>query len=560
MPGMMMTELPPGRQDQLRGGSMDEVTGAYQAYREAGWWRDETFLDDLRRHVLERPGKTAVIGHNAVTGRTDKVGYAELARVADQMACGLVGLGVRPGEYVCVLLPDCWEMLPLTLACIRAGVRVAPVPPEYRRAEMEYVFGLTGARLFITAAEVAGARPADTALALSRGGGLPGRVVVLGEGRPAGALSFAGHFLAAHDDPEAVLAGRGLGPDEPFLLMFTSGTTGTTKAPVHSQNTLYAEIRGYAGALGFDHTLVNTTAHSNMYRAGLVTRLLTSLVLGGTAVCLDAWDPAASLELIAAHGVTTFYGSPHFVRELLAAARSRSPRATRLASIVSGSAPVPPQLLEEVRASLGVRMFSLWGMTENGAVTCTRPGDPEDWPAHSDGRPTGGMEIRVDPVPGLDDGSGALRVRGPAQCLGYYQQDEAYAAELDADGWFNTGDLARADGRGGIRLTGRAKDIIIYKSGNLPVAEIEAVLAKHPDVAEVALIGIPDPATDERVCAVVTAAGGSPPTLAGLRDHLRGAGISDWCWPGQLEVVEAMPRTPMGKIRKADLRARYAAP
>jgi cyclohexanecarboxylate-CoA ligase len=341
--------------------------------------------------------------------------------------------------------------------------------------------------------------------------------------------------------------------------MFTSGTTGTTKAVLHSQNTLYAEIRGYTEALGFDHTLVNTTAHSNMYRAGLVTRLLAALVLGGTSVCLDTWDPAASLELMARHGVTTFYGSPHYLRELLAAARSSPPQLTRLASVVSGSAPVPPQLIDEVRETLGVRMFALWGMTENGAVTCTRPDDPEDWPAHSDGRPTGGMEIRIDPLPDLDDGTGLLWVRGPAQCLGYYKQDDIYAADLDPDGWFNTGDLVRDDGRGGIRMTGRAKDIIIYRSSNLPVAEVEAVLAKHPKVADVALIGIPEPATDEQVCAVVTAAGGSPPTLAELRDFLRDAGISDWCWPERLEVLDDMPRTPMGKIRKADLRKRYAA-
>jgi cyclohexanecarboxylate-CoA ligase len=535
---------------------MNDVTQAHQAYYRAGWWRDETFLDDLERHAREQPGKPAVVGHNPATGRTDTIDYAELSRLTDRMARGLVNLGVRPGECIGVLLPDYPEMLPLALACVKAGVRIVPVPPEFGRAEMEFAFRLTDTRLLITATEVFGKRTADTALALSRDIGLPERIVVLGDDRPPGTLSFAEQFLT---DSDGELADRRLGPDEPFVVMFTSGTTGTTKAPVHSQNTLYAEIRGYAGALGFDQTLVNTTAHSNMYRAGLVTRLLTALVLGGTAVCLDTWDPAASLELIARHGVTTFYGSPHFVRELLAAARSRPPQATQLASIVSGSAPVPPQLLDEVRAALGVRMFTLWGMTENGAVTCTQPSDPEDWPTRSDGRPTGGMEIRIDPVDGQEEGAGALWVRGPAQCLGYYKQDDIYAAELDADGWFHTGDLVRDDGRGGIRMMGRTKDIIIYKSGNLPVAEIEAVLGKHPKVADVALIGIPDPATDERVCAVVTAAAGSPPTLAELRDFLRDAGISEWCWPEQLEVLDEMPRTPMGKIRKADLRKRYAA-
>lgn len=538
---------------------------AHQAYYRAGWWRAETFLDDLDRHARERPGKTAVVGHHLATGRTDMIDYAELSRVADRMARGLVNLAVRPGECVGVLLPDSWEMLPLALACIKAGVRIVPIPPEFGRAEMEFALRLTDARLLITATELWGGHPAEVALTLSRDIGLPERIVVSGEDRPPGTLSFAEQFLTEDGLSEGVLAGRRLGPDEPFVILFTSGTTGTTKAPVHSQNTLYAEIRGYTGALGFDQTLVNTTAHSNMYRAGLVTRLLAALVLGGTSVCLDTWDPAASLELIARHGVTTFYGSPHFVRELLAAARSRPPRATDLASIVSGSAPVPPQLLDEVRAALGVRMFALWGMTENGAVTCTRPADPEDWPTRSDGRPTGGMEIRIDPVAGLDKGEGALWVRGPAQCLGYYKQDDIYAAELDADGWFNTGDLVRDDGRGGIRMIGRTKDIIIYKSGNVPVAEIEAVLGKHPKVADVALIGIPDPATDERICAVVTAASGVsgvagvPPTLAELRDFLRDAGISEWYWPAQLEVLDDMPRTPMGKIRKADLRKRYAA-
>lgn len=532
---------------------------AHQAYYQAGWWRDETFLDDLDRHARERPGKTAVAGHNLATGRTDKIDYAELSRMTDRMARGLVNLAVRPGECVGVLLPDNWEMLPLALACIKAGVRIVPIPPEFGRAEMEFALRLTDARLLITATELWGGRPAEVALTLSRDIGLPERIVVSGDDRPPGTLSFAEQFLTEDELSEGELAGRRLGPDDPFVILFTSGTTGTTKAPVHSQNTLYAEIRGYTEALGFDQTLVNTTAHSNMYRAGLVTRLLTALVLGGTAVCLDTWDPAASLELIARHGVTTFYGSPHFVRELLAAARARPARATDLASIVSGSAPVPPQLLDEVRAALGVRMFSLWGMTENGAVTCTQPADPEDWPTRSDGRPTGGMEIRIDPVAGLDKGEGALWVRGPAQCLGYYKQDDIYAAELDADGWFNTGDLVRDDGRGGIRMIGRTKDIIIYQSGNVPVAEIEAVLGKHPKVADVALIGIPDPATDERICAVVTAPAGSPPTLAELRDFLRDAGIGKWYWPEQLEVLDDMPRTPMGKIRKADLRKRYAA-
>jgi cyclohexanecarboxylate-CoA ligase len=169
------------------------------------------------------------------------------------------------------------------------------------------------------------------------------------------------------------------------------------------------------------------------------------------------------------------------------------------------------------------------------------------------------MEIRIDPIAGRSDGAGPLWVRGPAQCLGYYKRDEAYAADLDDEGWFNTGDLARDDGRGGIRIVGRTKDIIIYRSANVPVLDIETVLGRHAKVRDVALVGIADPAVDERVCAVVTASGPEPPTLEELRDFLRDAGVSSWCWPERLEVVEAMPRTPTGKIKKIELRKRYAA-
>lgn len=526
-------------------------------YREDGWWRDATFLDDLRRNVAERPGKTALVGRLVAKGQTDVIDYAELSRLTGSIVRGLADLDVQPGEFISVHLHDCWEMLPLTLACLAAGVKIATLPPQYRVAELEYILGLTGARLFITTAELHGGRPAEVAMTLAGKLGLPEQVAVVGSGGPPRALSFEEHFLARPDRHEAAQASPGTDPDEPFLLLFTSGTTGENKAAMHSQNTLYAGIRGYAEALGLDDTLVAMTPHTNMHYAGLATTMLTCLALGGTAVCADDADSAASLELIEQHGVTLFYAAPLYVRALLAAQRGHPRDISSLRYVVSGSAPIPPQLIEEVHDTLGVRMFSLWGMTENGAVTVTRPADPQDWPASSDGSPTGGMEVRIDPLAGQADGVGVLRVRGPAQCLSYYKREDVYAADLDPDGWFNTGDLAKDDGRGGIRISGRVKDIIIHRAFNVPANVIEEMLGKHPKVADVALIGIPDADVGERVCAVVTAAGDSPPTLGELRDYMRDTGITSWWWPERLEVIEAMPRTAMGKIRKIDLRKRF---
>jgi cyclohexanecarboxylate-CoA ligase len=382
-------------------------------------------------------------------------------------------------------------------------------------------------------------------------------IVVLGDGAPPGTLSFDGDFLAHAPANADDLTGRELPPDDPYLILFTSGTTGDPKGALHSQNTLYAGIRAYQDVLGMDDSLVKASPHTNMHYVGFVQNLLTPLALGGTAVVPGVWDPALYLEMFERHGVTFFYAGPGFVAQLLQAQRARPRDVGSLRYIVSGSAPVPPTLVQEVRETLGVPLYSLWGMTENGPVTMTRRDDPPDWAARSDGRPTGGMQVRIDPLPGSPDGSGPLWVRGPAQCLGYYKNEQAYAADLDEDGWFNTGDLARDDGRGGIRITGRTKDVIMHTSFNVPVSDVENVLIAHPKVAEIALIGIPDEAVVERVCAVVVPVG-DPPELPELIDFLREAGVGELYLPELLELVDTLPRTATGKVRKVELRERFA--
>ena len=529
-----------------------------ERYRRDGWWREETFLDDLRRHAERSPDKMALIARPASGAPDQAFSYRDIADATDRFARALLGLGVRPGEYVGIHLPDYWEMLPLALACIQIGARISPLMPTFRRRELELAARTTGMRVFITVAEHSGNRPADTMLDIATRVPTVEHVVVIGAGRPDGTLSFDDDFLpGGRDIDESGLTGHELAPDEPYLILFTSGTTGDPKGASHSQNTLYAGIRAYALVLGMDDSLVKASPHTNMHYVGFVQNLLTPLVLGGTAVVPGVWDPALYLEMMEDHGVTFFYGGPGFVAQLLHAQQARPRDVSRLRYIVAGSAPVPPTLVEEVTDTLGVPLYSLWGMTENGPVTMTRRDDPPDWAAHSDGRPTGGMQVRIDPMPGTEDGSGPLWVRGPAQCLGYYKNEAAYAADLDSDGWFGTGDLARDDGRGGIRITGRTKDIIMHTSFNVPVADIENVLIRHPAVAEIALIGIPDTDVVERICAVVVPKGDAP-TLDELIAYLREAGVGELYLPEFLEVTGTLPRTATGKVRKVELRERYA--
>jgi cyclohexanecarboxylate-CoA ligase len=532
---------------------------AREQYRRDGWWRDATFLDDLRRHAAAQPDKAAVIACRTPSTPAETVTYAQIAAATDRFSHALLALDVKPGEFVGVHIPDYWEMLPLALAAIQIGARIAPLMPNFRRRELELAARITGMRVFITVAEQDGTRPADTMLDIATRVPALEHIIVMGAGGPAGTLSFERDFLAgAHGDP-AVLTGRELAADEPYLILFTSGTTGAPKGALHSQNTLYAGIRGYQTTLDLDSTLVKSSPHTNMHYVGLVQKLLTPLVLGGTAVAPGSWDGDLQLDMFERHRVTMLYAGPPLIPPLLRAQQARPRDTSSLRYIVAGSAPVPPSLVEQVHQTFGVPLYSLWGMTENGPVTMTRPGDPPEWAAHSDGRPTGGMQVRIDPLPGRSDGAGPLWVRGPAQCLGYYRSEAAYAEDLDGDGWFHTGDLARDDGRGGIRIAGRTKDIIMHFGINVPVLDVENVLLTHPRVAEIALIGIPDEAVVERIWAVVVPpADAGPPSLAGLNDFLRGEGVSELYLPERLEVVDAMPRTATGKIRKVELRQRFA--
>jgi cyclohexanecarboxylate-CoA ligase len=533
-------------------------------YRRRGWWRDETFLDDLRRHTRDHPGKTAVVARR-VTDRGDArtFDYAELSRLTDRCASALVELGVGPGDTVAVQLTNGWELTVLALGCLRAGARICPMLPVYRRRELETMLGLTEARVFITLAEHDGDALGELGMKLAATLPSLAHVAVADGPGPKGALDLHEHFF---DTPwERSHAGdldaRELSPDEPYLTLFTSGTTGEPKGVQHSQNTLYAAIRGEAEVFGLDDSHVISMVASYTHYTGFVRGMLMPVSLGGTMVFQDSHDGPAMLDLLARYGVTFLYAPPHYLRLLLDAQHAEPRDLPALRWLVSGSAPIPPRYVEEVGDAFGVRLFSLWGMSENGAVTISRPDDPEDWAAHSDGSPISDMEYRIDPIPDQPDGAGLLWVRGPTQCLGYYRREELYAAQLDDDGWFNTGDLARHDGRGGIRITGREKDTVFRNGFFVPVTVLEELISRHPAVREATVIGLPvGEGADQMICAIVVPSGSAaePITLDEVRRLLREAGMTELYWPERLEIVGQLPKTPTGKVRKVELKERFA--
>ncbi|MBP2334914.1 cyclohexanecarboxylate-CoA ligase [Saccharothrix coeruleofusca] len=536
-------------------------------YLAQGWWRaDETLVDDLRRAAREHPDRTAVVVWHTDGRPKESLTYAELERRVERIAAGLAGLGVARGDVVTLQLPNSWQLLATSLACFRIGAVAGPVLPIMRKRELSFMTGLTGSSVYIGPARHRGFSHAQLSAEVADEVPTIRHRVLVGlaeesEDAPglAGALDFDTALLGEPGAEGAVFGdtgGREARPDDLAYVMFTSGTTGEPKGVMHSHNTLHATNRMQIDALHLTGDEVTAMGSPTTHNAGWTWNFTMPLLLGATCVHIDNWDADLMLRVLEEEKVTFFMGAPPFLVDLIDRQRAQRRDLSHLAVFATGSAPIPPVLVEQARDVLGCRLYALWGMTENGAPTITRPEDPEMRAAESDGSPVPGMEVRIvgqdgGPVP--PGGTGRLQVRGATQCLGYFRRPEVYADNVTDDGWFDTGDLARDDGHGGIRIAGREKDVISRGGEKVPVVEVEAALLRHPRIKDVAVVGYPDDRLGERACAVVVPQG-EPPRLPDLREHLDALGMAKQYWPERVEHATELPKTPSGKVQKFKLR------
>ncbi|MBQ1033145.1 AMP-binding protein [Micromonospora sp. C97] len=542
-----------------------ETSTAVRRLQPAGPHDDRTMLDHLREAVARHPQRSAVICWHADGRATERLTYAQLGATVERLAAGLAKLGVRRGEVVTLQLPNSWQLVALALACARIGAVAGPVAPIMRRRELEFMTRLTESPVYVGAASYRGFSYDEMSAEVAAAVPSLRHRVLIGEPSTPGALDFDADLLnrAWEDDvPPGELDGREAGPDDLAQVMFTSGTTGEPKGVMHSHRTLYAINQRQIEVLGLTSDEVTAMGSPTTLQGGYTWNFVMPLLLGASAVQLDTWDPALMLRIFEAERVTFFYGAPTFLSDLIHEQRRSGRDVGALKAFGTGSAPVPPVLVEEAREVLGCRVYAVWGMTENGCVTVTRPEDPPMRAAESDGTPVPGMEIRiVDEKTGrpVEKGEvGRLQVRGDNQCLGYYRRPNLYRQSLTPDGWFDTGDLARDDGHGGIRMVGRLKDVIVRGAEKVPVVEVEAALLRHPAIREAAVVGYPDPRLGERACAVIVP-DGEAPSLDELRAHLTELGMAKPYWPERISAVDELPKTPSGKVQKFVLRERLKA-
>jgi cyclohexanecarboxylate-CoA ligase len=516
----------------MEGVALDDRRIALERAR--GVWPERVATDYLDRWVAEKPDATALVAWRLEEEAETRLTYRELAARVSAAAAALERAGVRQGDVVSVQLPNWWQFVVLYLATVRLGAVTNALMPIFRHRELSFMLRQAGARVFVAPERFRGFD--HGALARQLAGEIPNMQLLDLDICDCGAAG-------------ALEQGAKLRPNDVTQLLYTSGTTGESKGVLHTSNTLLGAVLEFAKFMKLGTEDVIFMPSPLAHQLGFCYGMLMPLALGVPFVLTDIWRAPRAAQLIEANGATFCFAATPFLADLIERNRSLG----RMRVFASSGTTIPPAIVEAARAKLGIAVAASWGMTECASITITPPdGSRAD---SSDGRAIANGEVRIVGEDGCEAPRGeigALQVRGASLFVGYLKRPQLY--RLDADGWFDTGDLARMDEAGYIRICGRSKDVIIRGGENIPVVEVEAALYRMPQVADAALVAMPDPRLQERACAFVTLKPGQALDLAALGRHLAAEGFSKHFWPERLELLAEMPRTPTGKIQKFVLR------
>jgi cyclohexanecarboxylate-CoA ligase len=521
-----------------------------------GFWPDRTINDELDACVANCPDKLALTAVLAETGATTRFTYRELATLADRVAVGLAKLGVGKNDIVACQLPNWWQFTVVYLACSRIGAVMNPLMHIFRERELSFMLKHGEAKLLIVPKLFRGFDFEQMANGLLPS--LPDLkhiVVVNGDGANSFEALLSGPAWENDADARTILNSHRPGPDDVTQIIYTSGTTGEPKGVMHSANTVMANIIPYAQRLQLDAEDVVLMASPMAHQTGFMYGLIMPILLKASAVILDVWEPLKAIALVRAERCSFTMASTPFLTDLAKNVAESGQTVPTLKTFLCAGAPIPGPLVEQARAVLGTKIVSAWGMTENGAVTLIGLNDADERAFTTDGYPLPGVELKVIDFDGssLPPGeAGKLMVRSVSNFGGYLKRPQWNGT--DAEGWFDTGDLARIDAQGYVRITGRSKDVIIRGGENIPVVEIEALLYRHPAIAMAAVVAYPDERLGERACAVVVPKPGQSIDLPSIVAFMKEQHVAIQYIPERLIVRDAMPSTPSGKIQKFKLR------
>ncbi|MFE6481718.1 FadD3 family acyl-CoA ligase [Streptomyces sp. NPDC057757] len=520
---------------------------------------------------LVRSAAERYAGAEAVVEGRTRVSYEELGARVERAAAACLARGVRPGDRVAVWAPNTLDWIVCALGAVSAGAVLVPLNTRFKGTEAAYVLNRSRARLlFVTGTFLGTSYVASLRRAAGEGDGagpLPGlphleEVVVLSDDAPADFRTWKDFLAGGEGVGTARIREReaGLDGSSPSDIVFTSGTTGRPKGAVitHAQTlrgyAIWSELAGLRE--GDRYLIVNPFFHTFGYKAGIVACLMR----GATMVPQPVFDVDTVLANIAAERISVLPGPPTLHQSLLDHPSRDAHDLSALRLVVTGAAVVPLRLVERLRSELKIEtVLTAYGLSEaSGIVTMCRRGDAPAVIASTSGRAIPGTEVRVVGPAGesLAPGTpGEVLVRGFNVMRGYFEDPTATTAVLDADGWLRTGDVGVLDEAGNLRITDRIKDMFIVGGFNAYPAEIEQLLGLHPDVADVAVIGVPDGRLGEVGQAYVVRRPGSVVTSDDLIAWARRE-MANYKVPRAVEFVPRLPRNASGKVVKGELRGR----
>jgi cyclohexanecarboxylate-CoA ligase len=519
-----------------------DTAQASEAYRR-GLWVHTTLADALRTAAQASPERIAL-----VDGDT-RIDCATLYAQANALAAAL-SARMPMGSVVSFMLPNWHEAAVIYLGATLAGMVVNPILPSLRDHDLRFILDDARSAMLFVPQSYGGhdyaAMIERVTAALSRA---PEVVVLRGD---TGAHTPYGSLLEQAPDAAALPA---LDPDSVRMILYTSGTTSRPKGVLHTHNSMHAlicQIRDHWMIAPGDTFLVpSPVAHIG----GSIYAFECPLLLGITAVLMDRWDASQAIALMDSQRCTHMAGATPFLQQLLSAAERAGTRLPDLKVFICGGASVSPSLIRCAAQYFDRAVITrVYGCTEVPVATVGAPRpDEAGAAADTDGRP-GIAEIKLVAHEAAPTGDGEICVRGPQMLRGYLHPEDG-AGSFDAAGFFRTGDLGRWVDDEYLVVTGRAKDVIIRSGENISAKEVEDLLAEHPGIAEVAVVGLPDDRTGERACAVIVPAGSAVPDVASLLALLVSKGVAKFKAPEQVVMWDALPKNDAGKVLKHRIRA-----
>ena len=523
------------------------------SYREEGLWTDRLLTDFFESAVERSPDKIAVVDE-----RFDPISYADLAKEVSRLAAALQANGIGRGDKFIIALPNWQHVTIFMLALGYLGAVSVHMPIAGREHEFGGVLKVSNAKGIVVAGEFRGFSFVELIDGIVDDfPSLTTRITVGSKQDDPGWTRY--DRLLAEAPADAPQAGEPVTPSDLMFLLFTSGSSGEPKGVMHSSNTLGAMNAGVVPIYDLGPDDVIFTAAPLGFSGGLVHGVRLALFLGSTVVLLESWDADRALELLAREKAAYCILTPTMLRDLLdSPVFPKYAAQLALRVILCGGAYVPEDLLRLAREKLPATLTSvIWGMTEGIGSGCA-PDTPKEKLVTTDGRPFLGTQLKVLRE---DDGEapageeGALVMRGPQRFLGYFDRPDLDEEMFLEGGWFRTGDIAAIDEEGYLKITGRQKEIIIRGGANISVAEIEAKLVGDPRIEQLAIVDVPDERLGERLCACVVPKNADDKlTLDDITEIANSQGLAKYKWPEYLEIMDALPLSPAGKIKRPALK------